>query len=116
MAQLDEALASALAFAGRNPRTLILVTADHSQAAQLIPYQSLFSAYPIPTYTPGYLAILETPEGGLMSVNYATTNFQMEEHTGAAVPVYANTEGRGIVPSYLRQPELFKIMRDYLRL
>ena len=78
--------------------------------------KSLFSAYPIPTYTPGYLAILETPEGGLMSVNYATTNFQMEEHTGAAVPVYANTGGRGIVPSYLRQPELFKIMRDYLRL
>ena len=51
-----------------------------------------------------------------MAVNYATTNFQIEEHTGAAVPVYANVEGREIVPAYLRQPELFTIMRDYLRL
>ena len=114
--QLDEALASALVFAETNPHTLVLVTADHSQAAQLIPYHSLFAAYPIPTYTPGYLAIIETPEGGLMSVNYATTNCNWWEHTGAAVPVYANDRGHGIVPPYLRQPELFTVMRDYLRL
>ncbi len=116
VAQLDEALATALAFAERHPRTLVLVTADHSQAAQLIPYYSLFAAYPVPTYSPGYVATIETPEGGLMTVNYATTNFQMEEHTGAAVPVYANAEGRDIVPTYLRQPELFTIMREYLQL
>jgi alkaline phosphatase len=116
VAQLDEALGSALAFAEHNPHTLVLVTADHSQAAQLTPYQSLFASYPVPIYTPGYLAIIETPEGGLMSVNYATNNFHMEEHTGAAVPVYANAQGEGIVPTYLRQPELFTIMRDYLQL
>ena len=51
--QLDEALASALAFAETHPNTLILVTADHSQAAQLIPYESLFAAFPMPTYYPG---------------------------------------------------------------
>jgi len=114
--QLDEALAAALAFAEQNPRTLILVTADHSQAAQLIPYYSLFAGYPIPTYTPGYVAIIETPEGGMMSVNYATTNFMMEEHTGAAVPLYANSEGIGMVPVYLQQPQLFGIMMEYLGL
>ena len=114
--QLDEALESALAFAESHPRTLILVTADHSQAAQLIPYHSLFAAYPIPTYTPGHVAIIETPEGGVMSVNYATTNFMMEEHTGAAVPLYANAEGKGLVPPYLQQPQLFTIMKDYLGL
>ena len=114
--QLDEALASALAFAGTHPRTLILVTADHSQAAQLIPYQSLFAAYPIPTFTPGYVARIETPEGGFMSVNYATTNFMMEEHTGAAVPLYANSEGQGLVPPFVQQPELFGIMKEYLGL
>jgi alkaline phosphatase len=114
--QLDEALASALAFARTAPDTLILVTADHSQAAQLIPYHSLFAAYPIPTYTPGKLARIITPEGSHMSVNYATTNFMMEEHTGAAVPLFSNAQGQGRVPPYLRQPELFAIMRDYLRL
>ena len=114
--QLDEALQSALAFAKKQANTLILVTADHSQAAQLIPYESLFSAYPIPIYTPGYLARIETPEGSVMSVNYATTTFMMEEHTGAAVPLYANSAGKGKVPSYVQQPEIFSIMVDYLGL
>ena len=114
--QLDEALASALAFAAKNPRTLVLVTADHSQAAQLIPHVSLFAAYPIPTYTPGYVALIETPEGSHMAVNYATTNFMMEEHTGAAVPLYSNSEGRDLVPSFVQQPQLFGIMKNYLGL
>ncbi|GAB5450361.1 MAG: alkaline phosphatase [Halioglobus sp.] len=114
--QLDEALASALAFAETHPRTLIIVTADHSQAAQLIPDESLFSAYPIPTYTPGKLARIITPEGANMSVNYATTNFMMEEHTGAAVPLYSNSEGIGRLRPFMRQPELFAVMRDYLGL
>jgi alkaline phosphatase len=114
--QLDEALASALAFADENPQTLIIVTADHSQAAQLIPYVSLFEGYPIPTYTPGMLARIRTPEGSHMAVNYATTNFFMEEHTGAAVPVYSNSEGIGRVAPYIQQLEIFEITRDYLGL
>jgi len=116
VAQLEEALQSALAFAQQHPETLILVTADHSQAAQLIPYSSLFEQYPVPTYTPGYVARIETPEGGIMAVNYATSNFMMEEHTGAAVPVYANAAGVGRVPTFLQQPELFTIMAKYLDL
>lgn len=114
--QLEEALASVLAFAGEHPDTLVIVTADHSQAAQIIPDESLFSAYPIPTYTPGKLARIVTPEGSIMSINYATTNFMMEEHTGAAVPLYGNEQARHIVPPFVRQPELFGIMRDYLGL
>jgi alkaline phosphatase len=116
MQQLEEALASALAFAETHPSTLILVTADHSQAAQLIPYISLFAAYPIPTYTPGKLARIITPEGSHMAVNYATTNFMMEEHTGASVPLYSNAEGKGRVPPFVQQPQIFDIMRDYLGL
>ena len=114
--QLDEALASALAFAEANPNTLVLVTADHSQAAQLIPAQSLFAAYPIPVFSPGKLARIRTPEGRLMAVNYATSNFFMEEHTGANVPIFGNVEAQGRVPTFLSQPELFGIMKDYLGL
>ncbi|QFU75249.1 alkaline phosphatase [Halioglobus maricola] len=114
--QLDEALASALAFADKNPRTLIIVTADHSQAAQLLAFPSMFAKYPIPIYSPGHVSVIETPEGGAMMVNYATSNFIMEEHTGAAVPLYANEEGEGLVPPYLRQPEIFGIMKAYLGL
>jgi len=114
--QLDEALASALEFAREHPRTLILVTADHTHAAQLIPHESLFSAYPVPTYPPGKLARIITPEGSHMTVNYATSNFMLEEHTGAAVPLYSNAEGQGRVAAFVQQPDLFAIMRDYLGL
>lgn len=114
--QLDEALASALAFAEQHPETLIIVTADHSQAAQLIPEVSLFAAYPIPTYSPGKVARINTPEGSRMAVNYATTNFMMAEHTGAAVPVYSNAQGVGVIPPFIRQPDIFEISRQYLGL
>ena len=116
MEQLEEALASALVFAEQHPETLILVTADHSQAAQLIPEVSLFAAYPIPTYSPGKVARINTPEGSRMAVNYATTNFMMEEHTGAAVPLYSNAQGVGRIPTFIRQPEIFEISRQYLGL
>jgi alkaline phosphatase len=114
--QLNEALQSALEFAKLNPRTLILVTADHAQAAQLVPYESLFADYPIPVYTPGKITRLITPEGGHMAVNYATTTFRMEEHTGANVPLFGNSEAVGLVPSFVQQPQLFEISRQYLGL
>ncbi len=114
LAQLDEALATALAFAENNPDTLILVTADHAQAAQLIPEKSLFSQFPIPVYSPGKVARIRTPEGAVMAVNYATNNFAFAEHTGANVPVFANSEGVGRVATMIRQHEIFEIMLDYL--
>jgi alkaline phosphatase len=114
--QLNEALASALAFAASHPNTLVLVTADHSQAAQLVPIDSLFRSFPIPIFTPGKLARIETPEGSLMAINYATNNFSAEEHTGANVPIFGNQEAIGRVPTFLSQPEIFEVMRDYLRL
>ena len=114
--QLEEALASALAFSKAHPDTLVLVTADHSQAAQLIPYESLFARYPIPIFSPGRVARIRTPEGSVMVVNYATNNFVMEEHTGANVPVFGNETAVGLVPPFTRQPDLFRLMRDYLDL
>lgn len=114
--QLDEALSSALAYADSHANTLVLVTADHSQAAQLVPEESLFAVYPIPIFTPGKVARIRTPEGSLLAVNYATNNFSHEEHTGANVPLMSNAEGRGRLPTYLTQPELYTIMVDYLGL
>ena len=116
MAQLDEALTSALAFADENPETLVLVTADHAQAAQLTPSTTLFAAYPIPIYTPGRVARILTPEGAVMAVNYATNNFAYGEHTGGQVPIYGNGVATGIMPTYMMQPDVFTLMRDFLNL
>jgi len=114
--QLDEALQSSLAFAQRHPRTLVIVTADHAQAAQLIPSKSLFAAYPVPIFSPGMIARITTPEGGLMTINYATNNFAYEEHTGATVPLAGNQLARDLVPGYTTQPELHSIMLQHLQL
>ncbi|MEE3326931.1 MAG: alkaline phosphatase [Myxococcota bacterium] len=114
--QLDQALDSALAFAERNPNTLILVTADHGHAAQLIPDESLFARTGIAVYTPGHLVRLKGADGANIAVNYATNDFFAEEHTGVQVPLLANEEGRGRVPAMLTQPQLFTLMTDYLGL
>ena len=62
------------------------------------------------------MARIRTPEGSLLGVNYATNSFSHEEHTGASVPLFSNEQGRGRVPPYITQPELFTIMRNYLQL
>lgn len=114
--QLNEALDSALVFAESHPNTLILVTADHGHAAQLVPDESLFAGTGIAVYTPGLLVRLRTGDGSRLAVNYATNDFFAEEHTGVQVPVMANQEGLGKVPAMLTQPELFQLMTEHLGL
>ena len=87
--QMDQAVAEALEFAKSHPNTLILVTADHGQSTQIIPTPSMFQSF-MPTYTPGRFAVLQTREGGLMGLNYATNNIELEEHTGTEVPLLIN--------------------------
>jgi alkaline phosphatase len=116
VAQLNEALDSALAFAETHPQTLIIVTADHGQAAQLIPELSLFSGFSLPINTPGKIVRIRTPENALLVVNYATNDFIQAEHTGVNVPVFTNMIGRDLVPAMITQPEIFGIMKDYLGL
>jgi alkaline phosphatase len=110
--QLEEALQSALAFAEDNPGTLIIATADHGQAAQLVPTESLFDAFDLPIYSPGQIVRIRTPEGTLMTVNYATNDFLSEEHTGVNVPVLTNSEVA--LPVMITQPDLFSVMTKHL--
>ncbi len=114
--QLSEVLDSALAFAAEHKNTLILVTADHGQAAQLVPNESLFKAYGVPVYTPGLIVRIKTPQNAVLAVNYATNNFFVEEHTGVNVPLFANDVGKPLISTFLSQPDLYFIMRDYLQL
>lgn len=112
--QLDESLELALAFAENHPDTLVLVTADHGQAAQLVPERTLFIDIPVPVYSPGHLARIHTPEGAIMGVNYATNDFFSEEHTGVNVPLLSNSVGQGLVPAMVTQPEIFNIIKNHL--
>jgi len=113
--QLDEATAVALEYAALHPETLVLVTADHGHAAQLIPEISELA--PQQYASPGRFARILTPEGGIMGVNYASNDSpDWEEHTGVQVPVYASGDGATELPEYLWQTDIFGIAAHHLGL
>ena len=114
IAQLEETLAAARAFAATHPNTAIIVTADHAQAAQILPEPTLYSNYPIPIYSPGLTARVRTPEGGMMRINYATNNGFSEEHTGANVPLFANEVIAPRLKPFMRQREVNEAMQQFL--
>jgi alkaline phosphatase len=112
--QLDDALALALEYARAHPETLVLVTADHSQAAQLVPESSWLGPN---AASPGHFARIRTPEGAIMGVNYATNDSNLQEdHTGADVPLFAFGAAANEIPAALRQTDVFHIMVRHLRL
>ena len=112
--QLEETLSLVMAFAEDHPDTAIIVTADHAQAAQILPEPTLYSEYPIPIYSPGLTARVHTPEGGTMRVNYATNNGFSEEHTGANVPLFANDVAAHHLKPFMRQREVHDAMSRFL--
>jgi len=113
--QLNEALDVAMEYAQRHPETLILVTADHSHAAQLSSPDGSFLSQNYAS--PGHFARVRTPEGGLMGVNYATNDSPIiEYHTGAQIPIYGYGAEVGSLPTFLLQKEIFGIMARKLGL
>jgi len=114
IAQLEETLEAAREFAATHPNTAIIVTADHAQAAQILPEPTLYTNYPIPIYSPGLTARIRTPEGGMMRINYATNNGFSEEHTGANVPLFANEVIAPRLKPFMRQREVNEAMWQFL--
>jgi len=119
--QLFETVQVALDFAKQQGNTLVMITADHGQAAQIVPDGSLFSAFGAPIATPGLLARIETREGGVMAMNYATNEFSHEEHTGVNVPFFANKQvkdkaGVNLIKPMLKQTDVFNISKKHLGL
>jgi alkaline phosphatase len=113
--QLDDTLEVVLEYARAHPETLVLVTADHGQAAQLVPETSWLAAFN--AASPGHFARLRTPEAGVMGVNYATNDSGVQEdHTGADVPLFAYGAGSENIPAWLRQTDVFHLMTRHLGL
>jgi alkaline phosphatase len=95
--------------------TLVLVTADHSHAAQLVPETSALAGFG--AASPGYFARVRTPEGGIMGVNYATNDSAIQEdHSGANVPLLVFGAEAGSLPTFIHQTEIFAISARHLGL
>ena len=115
MAQLNETLAVALEHAEAHPETLVLVTADHSHAAQIVSETGEFIA--LNFASPGYFARVRTPEGGIMGINYATNDSPIREyHTGSQVPWLASGPDASELPSFMSQAAIFAVMTRHLGL
>ena len=112
--QLDDTVKLVLEYARANPETLVLVTADHSQAAQLVPERSWLGPN---AASPGHFARIRTPEGAVMGINYATNDSGLQEdHTGADVPLFAYGARATEIPATVFQTDIFDIMLRHLDL
>lgn len=119
----DKAVAIGRQFAKQQPNTLIIVTADHGQAGQIVPlpesYLAASKAVHMAQYPTGHYAVLNTLSGELMAVNYATNSSpqgQWEMHTGNNVPVYMEGPGLDDVPILIDQKDINQLMRHHLDL
>ena len=119
----DQAVAIGRKFAQQQPNTLIIVTADHGQAGQIVPlpesYHAASKAVLMAQYPTGHYAVLKTLSGELMAVSYATNSSpqgQWGMHTGTNVPAYMEGPGLDEIPALIDQRDINQLMRRHLKL
>lgn len=115
----DQAVRVGRQFAEAHPNTLLIVTADHGQAGQIIPLPEYFLGWGDNQYPPGYYAVLKTRTGESMAVSYATNappSGQSELHTGVNVPVYLEGIDGTTIPPLMDQRQINQLMLDHLGL
>jgi alkaline phosphatase len=104
----DDAVGVAVDYAGDHPDTLVIVTADHGQAGQIIADGSV---------SPGSTATVITADGAPMTINYATAGAtRAQQHTGTQVRVAARGPQAANVVGVHDQTEVFGIVRRALGL
>lgn len=104
---LDEALQKALEFARKDGNTLVIVTADHAHASQIIPAD---------TKAPGLSQALTTKDGAVMAMTYGNSEEESMEHTGTQVRIVAYGPHAANVVGLTDQTDLFYTMKAALSL
>ncbi|SFT40512.1 alkaline phosphatase [Kosakonia arachidis] len=104
---LDEAVQKALEFAKKEGNTLVIVTADHAHASQIIP---------VDTKAPGLSQALNTKDGAVMAITYGNSEEESMEHTGTQVRIAAYGPRAGNVVGLTDQTDLFYTMKAALNL
>jgi len=109
----DRAIGVALEYQKTHPNTLIIVTADHSHTSQIIGEDSTGAGD-----STGYSDNLTTKDGQVMRVSYATAGGDdkpdappSQQHTGAAVPIWASGPGANAILGTTDHTDLFDIFQ-----
>jgi alkaline phosphatase len=112
----DNAIGVALDWQKTHPNTLIVVTADHSHTSQIVSEDAEGSGLPT-----GYSTNLLTKDGQTLSLTYGTAGYggpgappaaapPSQQHTGAAVPVWASGPGGLAVLGTNDHTDLFDVL------
>ena len=104
---LDEAVQKALEFAKKDGNTLVVVTADHAHASQIIPPD---------TEAPGLTQALNTKDGAVMVLSYGNSEEESMEHTGTQLRIAAYGPHAANVVGLTDQTDLFYTMKAALGL
>ncbi|WP_155033025.1 alkaline phosphatase [Enterobacter asburiae] len=104
---LDEAVQKALEFAKKDGNTLVVVTADHAHASQIIPAD---------TKAPGLTQALNTKDGAVMVLSYGNSEEESMEHTGTQLRIAAYGPHAANVVGLTDQTDLFYTMKAALGL
>ncbi|AWC79558.1 alkaline phosphatase [Serratia sp. CY52157] len=100
---LDEAVQKALAFARADGNTLVIVTADHAHASQIVAADAK---------APGLTQKLTTKDGAPMTLSYGNSEEESQGHTGTQLRVAAYGPHAANVVGLTDQTDLFFTMRD----
>ncbi|MFO1142024.1 MAG: alkaline phosphatase [Amaricoccus sp.] len=105
---LDEAVQVALAFAREKGDTLVIVTADHAHASQIIGNE---------VKAPGLTQAVKTADGAVISISYGNSDDpDDQEHTGAQLRIAAYGPGAANVSGLTDQTDLFFTIANALGL
>lgn len=104
---LDEAVQKALEFAKKDGNTLVIVTADHAHASQIIAPDSK---------APGLSQSLNTKDGAVMAMTYGNSEEESMEHTGSQLRIAAYGPHAANVVGLTDQTDLFFTMKSALGL
>ena len=104
---LDEAVQVALEFARADGHTLVIVTADHAHASQII--------YPN-AKAPGLTEALMTRDGAVMTVSYGTAEEGSQGHSGTQLRVAAYGPRAFNFAGLTDQTDMFYTIADALKL
>ena len=109
--QLDDSLKIVLEYARAHPETLVLVTADHGQAAQLVPETSWLAA--LNAASPGHFA--RDPHArrraSWASTTRRTTRTSRRTTRAPTCRCSPTAPAANEIPAALRQTDIFRLMR-----